>query len=103
MPCAELTPSGSFTSRSVPYAKILRRSSMCWSTGAQVNLVRAGPLPPDSLTATWWPFRLKAAKGQYMVERRKEADIMLIFLNHFELSRDDLGKEVLVKESLYKV
>ena len=36
-------------------------------TGAQVSLVRAGLLPPECLTDSRKPVRLKVANGQYMV------------------------------------
>ena len=36
-------------------------------TGAQVSLVKAGLLPPDCLTDSRKPVRLKVANGQYMV------------------------------------
>ena len=36
-------------------------------TGAQVSLVKAGLLPPECLTDSRKPVRLKVANGQYMV------------------------------------
>ena len=36
-------------------------------TGAQVSLVKAGLLPPECLTDSRRPVRLKVANGQYMV------------------------------------
>ena len=42
-------------------------------TGAQVSLVKAGLLPPECLTDSRKPVRLKVAKGQYMVGGTKEA------------------------------
>ena len=62
-------------------------------TGAQVSLVNAGLLPPECLTDSRKPVRLKVANGQYMVGGTKEAAIGLQFVNHRELSRPDLGKE----------
>ena len=65
-------------------------------TGAQVSLVKAGLLPPECLTDSRKPVRLKVANGQYMVGGTKEAAIGLQFVNHRELSRPDLGKEILL-------
>ena len=56
-------------------------------TGAQVSLVKAGLLPPECLTDSRKPVRLKVANGQYMVGGTKEAAIGLQFVNHRELSR----------------
>ena len=39
-------------------------------TGAQVSLVKAGLLPPECLTDSRKPVRLKVANGQYMVVKR---------------------------------
>ena len=66
-------------------------------TGAQVSLVKAGLLPPECLTDSRKPVRLKVANGQYMVGGSKEAAIGLQFVNHRELSRPDLGKEILLQ------
>ena len=41
-------------------------------TGAQVSLVKAGLLPPECLTDSRNPVRLKVANGQYMVGGTKE-------------------------------
>ena len=71
-------------------------------TGAQVSLVKAGLLPPECLTDSRKPVRLKVAKGQYMVGGRKEAAIGLQFVNHHELSRPDLGKEILLHGRFYE-
>ena len=71
-------------------------------TGAQVSLVKAGLLPPECLTASWRPIRLKSANGQYMVGGTKEAEIELQFVNHRELSHPDLGKEILLKGKFYE-
>ena len=71
-------------------------------TGAQVSLVKAGLLPPDCLTDSRKPVRLKVANGQYMVGGTKEAAIGLQFVNHRELSRPDLGKEILLHGSFYE-
>ena len=71
-------------------------------TGAQVSLVKAGLLPPECLTDSWKPVRLKVANGQYMVGGTKEAAIGLQFVNHRELSRPDLGKEILLHGSFYE-
>ena len=51
-------------------------------TGAQVSLVKAGLLPPECLTDSRKPVRLKVANGQYMVGGTKEAAIGLQFGNH---------------------
>ena len=61
-------------------------------TGAQGSLVKAGLLPPECLTTSLRPVRLKVAKGQYMVGGTKDAEIALQLVNHGELSRSDLGK-----------
>ena len=71
-------------------------------TGAQVSLVKAGLLPPECLTDSRKPVRLKVANGQYMVGGTKEAAIGLQFVNHRELSRPDLGKEILLQGRFYK-
>ena len=71
-------------------------------TGAQVSLVKAGLLPPECLTDSRKPVRLKVANGQYMVGGTKEAAIGLQFVNHRELSRPDLGKEILLHGSFYE-
>ena len=42
-------------------------------TGAEVSLVKAGLLPPECLTDSQKPVRLKVANGQYMVGGTKEA------------------------------
>ena len=69
-------------------------------TGAQVSLVKAGILPPQCLTDSRKPVRLKVANGQYMVGGRREAAIGLQFVNHCELSRPDLGKEIILQDGL---
>ena len=71
-------------------------------TGAQVSLVKAGLLPPECLTDSRRPVRLKVASGQYMVGGRKEAAIGLQFVNHRELNRVDLGKEILLQGRFYE-
>ena len=71
-------------------------------TGAQVSLVKAGLLPPECLTDSRKPVRLKVANGQYMVGGTKEAAIGLQFVNHRELSRPDLGKEILLQGAFYE-
>ena len=71
-------------------------------TGAQVSLVKAGLPPPECLTDSWKPVRLKVANGQYMVGGTKEAAIGLQFVNHRELSRPDLGKEILLHGRFYE-
>ena len=71
-------------------------------TGAQVSLVKAGLLPPECLTDSRKPVRLEVANGQYMVGGTKEAAIGLQFVNHRELSRPDLGKEILLQGCLYE-
>ena len=71
-------------------------------TGAQVSLVKAGLLPPECLTDSRKPVRLKVANGQYMVGGTREAAIGLQFANHRELSRPDLGKEILLQGRFYE-
>ena len=71
-------------------------------TGAQVSLVKAGLLPPECLTDSRKPVRLKVGNGQYRVGGTKEAAIGLQFVNHRELSRPDLGKEILLQGRFYE-
>ena len=75
---------------------------MLVDTGAQVSLVKAGLLPPECLTDSRKPVRLKVVNGQYMVGGRKEAAIGLQFVNHRELSRPHLGKETLLQGRFYE-
>ena len=67
---------------------------MLVDTGAQVYLVKAGMLPPECLTGSRSPVTLKVVNGQYMVGGTKEAEIALHFVDHRELSRRDLGKQI---------
>ena len=71
-------------------------------TGAQVSLVKAGSLPPECLTDSRKPVSLKLANGQYMVGGTREAAIGLQFGNQRELSRPDLGKEILLQGRFYE-
>ena len=71
-------------------------------TGAQISLVKAGLLQPECLTDSRRPVRLKVANGQYMGGGTKEAAIGLQFVNHRELSRPDLGKEILLQGRFYE-
>ena len=71
-------------------------------TAAQVSLVKAGLLPPECLTDSQKPVRLKVTNSQYMVGGTKEAAIGLQFVNHCELSRPDLGKEILLQGCFYE-
>ena len=71
-------------------------------TGAQVSLVKAGLLPPECLAGSRKPVRLKVAKSQYMVGGTKEAAIGLQLVNHRELSRPDLSKEILLQGRFYE-
>ena len=71
-------------------------------TGAQVSLVKAGLLLPECLTASRRPVSLKVANSQYLVGGTKETEIVLQFVNHCDLSRPDLGKEILLKGNLYE-
>ena len=71
-------------------------------TGAQVSLVEAGLLPPECLTDSRRPVRLKVANGQYMMGGTRGAVIGLQFVNHRELSRRDLGKEILLQGRFYE-
>ena len=66
-------------------------------TGAHVSLVKAALLLPECLTASRRPVRLKEANGQYMVGGTEKAEIALQFENHPELSRPNLGKEMLLR------
>ena len=70
-------------------------------TGAQVSLVKAGLLPPECLTDSPRPVRLKVAIGQHMVGGTKEAANGLQFVTHRELSRPDLGKEIFLQGRFY--
>ena len=71
-------------------------------TGAQVSLVKAGLLLPECLTDSRQPVRLKVANGQYMMGGTREAATGLQFVNHHELSRPDLGKEILPQGRFYE-
>ena len=71
-------------------------------TGPQVSLVKAGLLPLECLTDNRRPIWLKVANGQYMLGGTKEAAIGLQFVNHRELSRPDLGKEILLQGRFYE-
>ena len=71
-------------------------------TGAQVSLVKAGLLPPKCLTDSRRPVRLKVANSQYMVGGTRKAAIGLQFVNHRELGRPDLGKEILLQGRFYE-
>ena len=71
-------------------------------TKAQVSLVKAGLLPPECLTDSRKPVSLKVVNGQYMVKGTKEAAIGLQFVNHHELSRPDLSKEILLQGLFYE-
>ena len=55
-------------------------------TGAQVSLVKAGLLPPECLTDSRKPVRLKVANGQYMVGGTKEAAIAKVARNCMDAS-----------------
>ena len=70
--------------------------------GAQVSLVKAGLLPPECLTDSRRPVRLKVANGQYMVGGTREAAFGLQFVNHRELSCLDVGKENLLQGRFYE-
>ena len=70
--------------------------------GAQVSLVRAGPLLPGCPTTIWRLVGLKVANSEHMVGGMKEAVIALQVVNHCELSRPDLGKEILSKGNFYE-
>ena len=71
-------------------------------TRAEVSLIKAGLLPPECLTDSRRPVRLKVADGQYMVGGTREAAIGLQFVNHRELSRPDLGNEILLQGRFYE-
>ena len=75
-------------------------SSKCWLT--EVSLVKAALPPPECLTASRRPVRLKVANGQYLEGGTKEAEIAPQFVNHRKLSRPDLGKEILPKGKFYE-
>ena len=71
-------------------------------TGAQDSLVTVGLVLPECLTTNRRPVRLKVDNGQYMVGGTEEAEIALQFVNYRELSRRDLGKEILLKKTFYE-
>ena len=75
---------------------------MLVDTGPVVILDKAGLHPPECLTTSWRPVRLKVANGQYMVGGMREAQITLVFVIHCELSRPDLGKEILLQGKFYE-
>ena len=82
--------------------EVERVSDVLVDTAAQVSLVKAGLLPPECLTDSRRPVRLEVANGQYMVGGTREGAIGLQFLNHRELSRPDLGKEILLQGRFYE-
>ena len=84
------------------YVEVEKVFDVLVDTGAQVSLVKAGLLPPECLTDSRRPARLKVANGQYMVGGTREAAIGLQFVNHRELSRQDLGKEILLQVGYYE-
>ena len=98
-----LVASGNCILRSVPLCgEVEKVFDVLVDTGAQVSLVKAGLLPPECLTDSRKPVRLKVANSQYMVGGTKEAAIGLQFVNHRELSRPDLGKEILLHGRFYE-
>ena len=82
--------------------EVERVFNVLFDTGAPVSLVKAGLLPPECLAASRRPVRLKVANGQYMVGRTKQTEIALQFVTHCELSRPDIGKEILLKGKFYE-
>ena len=72
------------------------------NTSAQVSLFKAGLLLPECLTASRRPVMRKVANGQCKVGGTREAEIALQFVNHRELSRPDLGKDILPKGTFYQ-
>ena len=82
--------------------EVERVFSLLVDIGAEVGLVKAGLLPPEYLTTSRRPVRLKVANGQYMVGGTKKAEIALQFVNHCELGLPDLGKEILLMRQFYE-
>ena len=71
-------------------------------TGAQVILVKAGLLPPECLTTSRRPVKLKVANGQYMIGGMNEAEIALQCVNHREPTGPDVSKEIILKGKFYE-
>ena len=71
-------------------------------TSARVSLVKASLVPPECLTTSRRPVRLKVANCRYNRGSKKEAEIALQFVNHRELSRRNLGKEILLKGTFHE-
>ena len=71
-------------------------------TAAEVSLVKASLLPPEYLTASRRPVRLKVGNGQYIAGGTKEAEIALQFVNNRVLSRPDLAKVILFNGRFYE-
>ena len=71
-------------------------------TGTQVSPVKGGLFPPEWLTTSRRPVRLKVANRQYMVVGTKEAKIALQSVNNRELSRRDSGKRSLLKGNFHQ-
>ena len=86
----------------MPYGEVGKVFDVLVDTGAQVSLVKPGHLPPECLTTSRKPVRLKVANSQYMVGGTREAAFALQFVNHRELSPPDLGKEILLKENFHE-
>ena len=83
-------------------SKVDKVFNVLFDTGVQVSLVKAGLLPPECLTKSRKPVRLKVANGQYMVGGTKEAEIALHFVKHRELSRPDLSKDIVLQGNFYQ-
>ena len=71
-------------------------------TGAPVRLVKVGALLSECVTTCRRPIKLKVASGQYMVGGTKEPQIALHSLNHRQLSRQDIGKQIRLKGKFYE-
>ena len=62
--------------------------------GAHFSLVKARLLLLECLTTSRRPVRLRVANVQYLVGGTMEAKIALQFVNHRELSRPDINKQL---------
>ena len=80
----------------------VERVNVLVDTGAQVSRVKTGLLPPEGLTTSRRPVRLKVANGQWMMGGTERPEIARQFVNHHELSRPDLSKGLLLKRKFYE-
>ena len=82
--------------------EVVRVFNALFDTSDELSLLKSGLIPPECLTTSRGPVRLKVANGQYMVGGTKEAEIALQLVNHRRLSRADLSKEILLRVDFYE-